>query len=92
MPSSHTSTPITLSPLPHYLYRIKLKYMKNFFNTLLLWGLLILSCGLFYLAVTVSFPSAFVNIALLISAVFTLGQSLGIIDKRNGFGKGNDDK
>ena len=66
--------------------------MKNFFNTLLLWGLLILSCGLFYLAVSVAFPSAFVNIALFVSAIFTLAQSLGIIDKRNGFGKGNEEK
>ena len=55
--------------------------------TLLLWGLLLLACGLFYLAVTVAFPSAFVNIALIITSVFTFVQALGIIDKRHGFGK-----
>lgn len=63
--------------------------MQNFFQTLLLWGLLMLSCGLFYIAVTVSFTSGFVNIALFVSAVFTLLQAFGIVDKRHGFGEGN---
>jgi hypothetical protein len=66
--------------------------MQKFFQTLLLWALLILSCGMFYLAVTVSFPSGFINISLFVSAVFTLVQALGIVDKRHGFGKGNNDE
>lgn len=66
--------------------------MHNFFQTLLLWGLLILAVGLFYLAVTTAFPSGFINISLFVSAVFVLLQALGIVDKRHGFGKGNSDK
>lgn len=66
--------------------------MQHFFQTILLWGLLILACGLFYLASTVSFMSGFINIALFVSAVFVLLQALGIVDKRHGFGgKGNDE-
>lgn len=65
--------------------------MQNFFQTILLWGLLILACGLFYLATAVSFTSGFVNISLFVSAVFVLLQALGIVDKRHGFGKGNDE-
>lgn len=61
--------------------------MKNFFLTLLLWAMLIISCGLFYVAVTTAFSSSFINIAMVITAVFILLQCLGIIDKRHGFGQ-----
>lgn len=61
--------------------------MKNFMSLVLTWALLILSCGLFYLAVTMTFISAFINIALLITAVFVLVQAFGQIDKRHGFGR-----
>ena len=60
--------------------------MNQFFSSLLTWALFILSCGLFYLAVTISFPTAFINIALGISAVFCLVQACGQVDKRHGFG------
>ncbi len=61
--------------------------MKNFLSLVLTWALLILSCGLFYLAATFTFTSAFMNIALLITAVFVLIQAFGQIDKRHGFGR-----
>ena len=63
--------------------------MKKFFLTLFLWALLIIACGLFYAALTIPFASTFVNIAMVISAVFILVQCLGIIDKRHGFGQGD---
>jgi len=61
--------------------------MIHFFNKLLIWALLILSCALFYAAATLSFPSSFVNIAILITAFFTLVQGCGLIDKEHHFGK-----
>ncbi len=63
--------------------------MKNFFLTLLLWAMLIIACGMFYIAVTTAFGSPFVNIAMVITAVFIFLQCLGIIDKRHGFGQNN---
>jgi len=64
--------------------------MQNFFQTLLLWGLLMLAVSLFYLAVTTTFMSGLVNVMLFVSAVFVLLQALGIVDRRHGFGnKGN---
>ena len=65
--------------------------MKHFFTLLLIWAMLILCCGLFYLAVTFPFPSAFLNIASFISACFFLIQACGLIDKEHGFGKHSND-
>ena len=64
--------------------------MQNFLLTLLLWGLLIISAGLFYMAATFTFSSAFVNIAMGVSAVFLFSQALGMIDKRLHLGENND--
>lgn len=63
--------------------------MKHFFSLLLIWAMLILSCGLFYVAVTVPFPSSFINIASFVSALFCLVQGCGLIDKEHGFGRHN---
>ena len=60
--------------------------MKQFFSIILTWALLMLSCGLFYIAVSFPFPSAFINVAAFISAIFALVQGCGLIDKRHGFG------
>lgn len=65
--------------------------MNKFFSSLLLWALLITSCGLFYAAATVAFANAFVNIAMAVSAVFLFSQCLGIIDKRHHLGEGDND-
>lgn len=61
--------------------------MKHFLRTTLTWALMLLSCALFYVAVTVTFPSSFFNIASLITAVFILIQGCGLIDKEHKFGK-----
>lgn len=63
--------------------------MKHFLTTLLIWALLILSCGLFYVAVTVTFPSSLINIVSFMSAAVTLVQACGLIDKDMGYGKHN---
>ena len=66
--------------------------MKHFFSLLLIWAMLILTCGLFYIAVTFSFPSTLVNVCLFVTACFTLVQGCGLIDKEHGFGKHSKDK
>jgi hypothetical protein len=66
--------------------------MKHFFQTLLLWALLVLTCALFYIAVTFPFAYSLMNICLFVSACFTLIQACGIIDKRHGFGEHNKDE
>ena len=63
--------------------------MKHFLNFILIWALLILSCGLFYVAVTVTFPSSLINIVSFVSAAVTLVEACGLIDKDNGYGKHN---
>lgn len=66
--------------------------MGNFLNRLIVWALLILSCALFYISVTIVFPSSFINIAAFVSAVFCLIQGCGIIDRIHHFGKYGDEK
>jgi len=51
--------------------------------------MLILSCGLFYVAVTVAFPSSIINVFSFMSAIFFLVQACGLIDKDLGYGKHN---
>ena len=61
--------------------------MKHFFNVILIWALLILACGLFYVAVTIPFHTSLVNIMAFVSAIFSLVQACGLIDKDMGYGK-----
>lgn len=63
--------------------------MKHFFSLLLMWALLALSCTMFYIAVTVAFPSTLVNLLSFLTAIFLLVQGCGLIDKEHGFGKHN---
>ena len=63
--------------------------MKHFLSLVLMWALLALSCTLFYVAVTVAFPSTLVNILSFLTAIFFLVQGCGLIDKEHGFGKHN---
>lgn len=65
--------------------------MKHFFNVILIWALLILACGLFYVAVKIPFPSSLINIVSFVSAIFSLVQACGVIDKVLGYGKHGDD-
>lgn len=66
--------------------------MKHFFSLLMIWALLILSCGLFYVAVTFPFNSGIINVFTFVTACFTLVQGCGLIDKEHGFGKHSKDK
>ena len=61
--------------------------MKHFLNLVMIWALLILACGLFYVAVTIPFHTSLVNIMAFISAIFSLVQACGLIDKDMGYGK-----
>ena len=66
--------------------------MKHFLNVILIWALLILACGLFYVAVKIPFPTSLINIVSFVSAIFSLVQACGVIDKVLGYGKhGNPD-
>lgn len=49
--------------------------------------MLILSCALFYVAATITFPTSFINVAALVSAIFFLIQGCGLIDKEHKFGR-----
>ena len=66
--------------------------MKQFLNQLLTFAMFILSIALFYMAVTMTFSSSFINILIFFSALFVLIQACGLIDKAHHFGKYNDGK
>lgn len=66
-------------------------FMKHFFNTLFTWLLIILSCCLFYVAVTFPFSFGLANIVVFVTACFVLVQACGLIDREQGFGKHNKD-
>lgn len=61
--------------------------MKKFWFSFITLILFIFSTGCFYAAITVSYPVAFINIALVIIAIFTLVHACGRIDKGLGLGK-----
>ena len=64
--------------------------MKHFLNVILIWALLILACGLFYVAVAIPFHTSLANIIAFITAIFSLVQACGVIDKEMGYGKYDD--
>ena len=45
--------------------------------------------GLLYIAVAVTFPNFLINIIFMVLSIFTLSQSLGIIDEINGYNQNN---
>lgn len=55
--------------------------MKDFFTSLITLILFILALGLFYAALTVSYPSVFINLVLIIISIFVLLQGCERIDK-----------
>ena len=65
--------------------------MKQFLFRLFTLLLFVLSLGLFYLATTVAFPTLFINLALLVCALFTTVQACGNVDKLLGYGKHSKD-
>lgn len=68
--------------------------MKNFFNSLITLFLFLLTAACFYAAFTVTYPIAFINIALVIIAIFILIHACSRIDKALHLGKyaNQDDK
>lgn len=66
--------------------------MKHIINKAFTLILFIISMGCAYAALIIPFASSFINIILLITAVFFLLQACGNIDKENGFGEYNQDK
>ena len=65
--------------------------MKNMFYHFVTLLLFILTAGCFYAAITVTYPIAFINIVLIIVALFFLIMACSRIDKAMGFGKSNGD-
>lgn len=65
--------------------------MKNMFYHFVTLLLFILTAGCFYAAITVTYPITFINIVLVIVALFFLIIACSRIDKAMGFGKGNGD-
>ena len=63
--------------------------MKNMFYHFVTLLLFILTAGFFYAAITVTYPMAFINIVLVIVALFFLIMACSRIDKAMGFGRGN---
>lgn len=55
--------------------------MKDFFTSLITLILFIVALGLFYSALTVSYPSVFINLVLIIISIFVLLQGCERIDK-----------
>lgn len=55
--------------------------MKDFFTSLITLILFIVALGLFYAALTVTYPSVFINLVLIIISIFVLLQGCERIDK-----------
>lgn len=55
--------------------------MKDFFTSLITLILFIVALGLFYAALTFSYPSVFINLVLIIISIFVLLQGCERIDK-----------
>lgn len=65
--------------------------MNKFFKYFRLLMSLLITVIVFYIAATVPFPSAIVNVVLFIVGVFLFILNLGRIDEHNGFGDDDDD-
>lgn len=61
--------------------------MLNILSKLITLAMFLLAAGCFYMAVTVTFATSFVNVALFIIAIFFLLQGCGRLDKAYGYGK-----
>ena len=55
--------------------------MKDFFTSLITLILFVVALGLFYAALTVTYPSVFINLVLIIISIFVLLQGCERIDK-----------
>lgn len=64
-----------------------MKELKHFISQVVILIIFILSALCFYLAVKVAFFSSFINVMLIIIAIFFLIVACGEIDRIHGFGK-----
>ena len=66
--------------------------MKNFITSLITLIFFIVAVGLFYAAITVAYPSVFINLVLVIISIFVLLQGCERLDKAYELGEyANDD-
>jgi hypothetical protein len=65
--------------------------MKDFFTSLITLILFVVALGLFYAALTVTYPSVFINLVLIIISIFVLLQGCERIDKAYELGEYADD-
>lgn len=65
--------------------------MKDFITSLITLIFFIMAIGLFYAAVTVAYPSVFINLVLVIISIFVLLQACNRIDKTYDLGDYADD-
>jgi hypothetical protein len=65
--------------------------MKDFFTSLITLILFVVALGLFYAALTVTYPSVFINLVLIIISIFVLLQGCERIDKAYELGDYADD-
>lgn len=66
--------------------------MKIILNKLLTLFLFLLALGCFYIAITMTFVTSFINLALFFVAIFFLIQACGMFDKIQGYGQYSDNK
>ena len=60
--------------------------MKNFITSLITLIFFIMAVGLFYAAITVAYPSVFINLVLVIISIFVLLQGCERLDKAYNLG------
>ena len=65
--------------------------MKDFFTDLITLLFFIVAVGLFYAAVTVTYPTVFINLVLVIISIFVLLQGCERLDKAYELGEYADD-
>lgn len=66
-------------------------FMKDFFTDLITLLFFIVAVGLFYAAVTVTYPTVFINLVLVIISIFVLLQGCERLDKAYELGEYADD-
>lgn len=65
--------------------------MKDFITSLITLIFFIMAIGIFYAAITVAYPSVFINLVLIIISIFVLLQACDRIDKTYDLGDYADD-
>ena len=66
-------------------------FMKDFFTDLITLLFFLVAVGLFYAAVTVTYPTVFINLVLVIISIFVLLQGCERLDKAYELGEYSDE-